>query len=254
MPRISESRYRGALEVLREAGDVDGPIPFPEPVLDALRRLVPCDVVTYHERLGSRAIVVWAGEPRGEMTPEVREARRRFWHADPLKPADGARLYSDFMSRKEFHRTDLYQELARPLGVEDMVRLWLDPHGAQGARLEFDRPDRRFQDSDRAVLDLLLPHLKQFRRNAVARRRPFSWPSNGAGLSPREREILELVAQGLTNAQVARTLWISPGTVRKHLENAYEKLNVHTRTGAVAALIASAQTHAGKVLPQPRSS
>ena len=31
-------------------------------------------------------------------------------------------------------------------------------------------------------------------------------------------------------------LWISPGTVRKHLENAYEKLDVHTRTGAVAAL------------------
>ena len=56
-------------------------------------------------------------------------------------------------------------------------------------------------------------------------------------MSPRERETLELVAQGLTNAQVARTLWISPGTVRKHLENAYEKLDVHTRTGAVAVLL-----------------
>jgi DNA-binding CsgD family transcriptional regulator len=69
-------------------------------------------------------------------------------------------------------------------------------------------------------------------------------------LSPREREILELVAQGLTNAQVARMLWISPGTVRKHLENAYEKLDVHTRTGAVAALFASAPTNAGKAFPQ----
>ena len=59
---------------------------------------------------------------------------------------------------------------------------------------------------------------------------------NGAeGLTPREREILELVAQGLTNAQIARMLWISLGTVRKHLENAYGKLEVHTRTAAVAA-------------------
>jgi hypothetical protein len=42
---------------------------------------------------------------------------------------------------------------------------------------------------------------------------------------------------------VARLLWISPGTVRKHLENAYDKLGVHTRTGAVAALVAlDAQT------------
>jgi hypothetical protein len=44
--------------------------------------------------------------------------------------------------------------VARPLGIEDMVRLWLDPHGAGSARLEFDRPDRRFRESDRAVLDL----------------------------------------------------------------------------------------------------
>src|SRR5438132_1297920 len=182
---------------------------------------------------------VTSAPPRGEMTRQIREASRRYWHADPLTPADGARLYSDFFSPAEFRRTGLYQELARPLGVEDMVRLWLDPRGAGGARLEFDRPDRRFRDSDRAVLDVLLPHLRQFRRSAVARRRSLSWPSNGAeGLTPREREILELVAQGLTNAQIARMLWISPGTVRKHLENAYGKLEVHTRTGAVAALSA----------------
>ena len=72
-------------------------------------------------------------------------------------------------------------------------------------------------------------------------------------MSPREREILELVAQGLTNAQVARMLWISPGTVRKHLENAYEKLDVHTRTGAVAALLTYAQGNTGNVFPQQTS-
>jgi DNA-binding CsgD family transcriptional regulator len=55
-------------------------------------------------------------------------------------------------------------------------------------------------------------------------------------LSPRQREILELVAAGKTNAEIATLLWISPGTVRKHLENAYDRLGVHTRTGAVAAM------------------
>jgi DNA-binding CsgD family transcriptional regulator len=52
-------------------------------------------------------------------------------------------------------------------------------------------------------------------------------------LTPREREILALVAQGQTNAEVAATLWISPATVAKHLENAYAKLGVATRTAAV---------------------
>jgi DNA-binding CsgD family transcriptional regulator len=48
----------------------------------------------------------------------------------------------------------------------------------------------------------------------------------------------EAERQGRTNAQVAWLLRISPETVRKHLENAYETLGVHTRTGAVAALFA----------------
>ena len=55
-------------------------------------------------------------------------------------------------------------------------------------------------------------------------------------LTPREREILELVADGDTNGQIADRLWISPATVRSHLENIYAKLGVHTRTAAVRAL------------------
>jgi DNA-binding CsgD family transcriptional regulator len=55
-------------------------------------------------------------------------------------------------------------------------------------------------------------------------------------LTAREREILDLVAEGRTNAEIAAALWISPGTVRRHLENMYAKLGVHTRTAAVARL------------------
>src|SRR5919204_475420 len=81
-----------------------------------------------------------------------------------------------------------------------------------------------------ADFDLLLPHLRQLRRTA-ARRHP------DLGLTAREREILELVAEGRTNAEIAAALWISPGTVRKHLENAYGKLGVHTRTAAAALVL-----------------
>jgi DNA-binding CsgD family transcriptional regulator len=54
------------------------------------------------------------------------------------------------------------------------------------------------------------------------------------GLTAREREILNLVADGATNTRIAATLGISPATVRKHLEHIYEKLHVSTRTAAVA--------------------
>jgi len=55
-----------------------------------------------------------------------------------------------------------------------------------------------------------------------------------ARLTPREREIMDLVAEGRTNAEIAERLWVSPATVRKHLENVYAKLGVHTRTAAAA--------------------
>ena len=46
--------------------------------------------------------------------------------------------------------------------------------------------------------------------------------------------MIALVADGLRNSEIAERLWVSPATVRKHLENIYDKLGVHTRTAAVA--------------------
>jgi DNA-binding CsgD family transcriptional regulator len=53
-------------------------------------------------------------------------------------------------------------------------------------------------------------------------------------LTAREREILDLVAEGRSNVEIAERLWVSPLTVRKHLENIFAKLGVHTRTAAAA--------------------
>ncbi len=53
-----------------------------------------------------------------------------------------------------------------------------------------------------------------------------------AGLTPREVEVLRLVAQGLTDAQVAEQLVISPRTVNNHLTSIYSKLQVSSRSAA----------------------
>ena len=49
-----------------------------------------------------------------------------------------------------------------------------------------------------------------------------------------KREILDHLAAGATNAQIANALGISPATARKHLEHTYEKLRVSNRTAAAA--------------------
>jgi DNA-binding NarL/FixJ family response regulator len=52
-------------------------------------------------------------------------------------------------------------------------------------------------------------------------------------LSEREREVLELMARGLSNGEIARKLFVSPKTVRNHASNVFTKLQVSDRSDAV---------------------
>jgi DNA-binding NarL/FixJ family response regulator len=59
-----------------------------------------------------------------------------------------------------------------------------------------------------------------------------SLEEDGASLTRREREVLRLVAQGMTNGQMAGQLWITEETVKFHLSNIYRKIEVKNRTQA----------------------
>jgi DNA-binding NarL/FixJ family response regulator len=59
------------------------------------------------------------------------------------------------------------------------------------------------------------------------------WPGRGEGLSDRESEILALITQGMSNADVARLTYLSPNTVKSYIRTIYRKLGVASRTQAV---------------------
>jgi DNA-binding CsgD family transcriptional regulator len=87
------------------------------------------------------------------------------------------------------------------------------------------------------VLDVLAPHLALIRQRHLRLASTVETATASALLGPREREILRLVALGITNREIAAVLFIAIGTVRKHLDNIYAKLGVRSRAQAVAVTV-----------------
>jgi DNA-binding CsgD family transcriptional regulator len=163
---------------------------------------------------------------------------QNYWHcrscSHPDRTGDLRSIVkiADFYSAREWHSTSC--GIYRPMGFEHDLMLTLPaipgsvPGPGRTMRLFFFRgPGPDFSERDRALLTLLRPHLHQACLDAERSRHPVPQ------LTPRHWDLLRLVAAGHTNAQIARRLGISEGTVRTHLENLYERLHVSSRTAAV---------------------
>jgi DNA-binding CsgD family transcriptional regulator len=125
--------------------------------------------------------------------------------------------------------------------LHEAIRLWQAveaPYACARARILLAQACSALGDHHAASLELdaaertltplnAVPDLERVERLRSAARMP-------GGLTPREAEILLRVADGSTNKQVAEALVISEKTVSRHLANIYLKLDVSTRTGAVA--------------------
>jgi DNA-binding CsgD family transcriptional regulator len=151
-------------------------------------------------------------------------------HAASVEPL----MISDVVLDARFRKSPFYASVMRPLGRERELKLWLPAPPGHARYFELERgPGPDFDERHRSFLSLLRPHLGRLR--ARWERRPHV-PS----LTERELDVLGLVAQGLTNRQISRLLFIAPATVRTHLEHIYDKLGVRSRAGAVSAAFRSA--------------
>jgi DNA-binding NarL/FixJ family response regulator len=78
------------------------------------------------------------------------------------------------------------------------------------------------------------PHIA---RQVLAMLSSAAVPSVEYGLTEREKQVLELMVDGLTRKDIAERLFVSPSTILTHSRNIYAKLHVHTRGGAVAKAV-----------------
>jgi DNA-binding CsgD family transcriptional regulator len=241
---VSIGDYERILAIVAESASGTAEEPLPVQALDMIRGLIPCDVVALidgypWDRVNRRT---WIS---GWVAPWSTEDRRivdRYRSQVPLGPSPatihGPVRISDAMSRSRYRRTDLYQLTGRSHGVEYSMDHWLPGRAGRMRGLTFDATIRDFSDRDRDVVEVLGRHLA-----TVIGRLDSTLPSAPPrrALTSRQAEILSFVAEGRTNRQIARALSISPLTVKKHLENVFGVMDVHSRAAAIASLYGRAR-------------
>lgn len=237
MEGVRSRDLRSVIEFVEQAWSLAGERPFSAATVAALGRLIPCDYVGYADidRVRRRELE-YVGSDGGDGSVDI------FWkivdehpicrHQQAYADFSATRL-SDVISRRSLVRTRVYADWFSPYEIGAELEVGISRSRARTRNFVLDRADGDFSARDRAVLDLVRPHLARIHETTQLRRAAAaSAPSDLDVLTTREAEILELVAYGLTNAAIAERMWISPGTVKKHLDNVYAKLGVANRTAA----------------------
>jgi len=227
------------LDFVETAWAAAGERPFTEETLAALAELIPADLVDYCDLDRVRRCdldyveVGQVPDDDWELFWRIADEHPLCHHQQAYADFSATRL-SDVISRRRLVNSRIYAEWFRPSGIEAELEMGIAPSRIRTRNFILDRAHGDFSDRDRAVLEAIRPHLcRIYEMTELRRAVGDAQPEERDRLTDREAEILELVADGLTNAGIAERLWISPGTVKKHLENVYAKLGVANRAAAV---------------------
>ncbi len=233
---LSAADIRAVLNGVMELLDLADPALLPAATLGLVTTLVGCESASHNtiDLVRGHAEIHTTG-----LEPDPESAAAFAAHAgeNPLVAHQHAtgdlspvRL-SDFITSRQFRRRPIYDLVYRGLGIESQLAFGVLGAPGQVVGIALNRGRHDFSERDAALLALLRPLLDQIRAGMaiVHPRRDLA-----ERLTPRQRQVLTLLAGGATNAQIAYELQISVKTVGKHLENVYEALGVANRTAAAA--------------------
>jgi DNA-binding CsgD family transcriptional regulator len=242
---VTEHDLRRLLAVIEE-GRRDHPTEgMPWAVLEGLAALVPCEEVSFPEAdlaHGHQMLCQWYRSGDRAITFGDDGLSAEFWeHLEQFAPCNypqrtgdltSAVRWSDFYTTTELHNTPLFTEYFAPGGWTHGLHLSFPTLPGHFRKISFwRRTEGEFTERDRLVVELLRPHLWETYIDAQRRRRHLPQ------LSAREWEVLRLAHEGYGNSEIARRLFISVATVRKHMEHIFDRTGVHTRTAAAALMI-----------------
>lgn len=237
---MDRGQIRALLDLHYDAACAENLEQFRLVVTAGIRSVVGADLASYTEvDLRTRTVIALL-DPQIDAGDQI-AAFGRLAHQNPLVTRTGraAETISDHLTSSRFHRLELYREVYRPLGAEDQLAINLLPADSPvQIGIALNRSRATFTAAHREALDLLRPVLiRAYARALEGQRRQTPLADQAlVTLTPRQREVLILVAQGATNQQIARELGLSRRTVENHLSAAYRRLDVSNRTAAATTV------------------
>lgn len=343
-PPLEESDAYAVLELVEAVSSTSTLGQYAEVAMHGMYDLITCVDASYNEMVPSQGKISWTAWPdQGVRMAEFAPVFSKLMHQNPLvrhfdETGDTrAMMWSDFLSTEQIQRTELYQEMFRPLGLTSQMAVTLPTPPGIVVGFAVNTDDEGFDERDRAIFNTLRPHLAHAYRSIQLRdrlatlegegwtgaladadgivsavtdnadrlqsdtgvslvegdplptelRRSFEsgineydasqpavisrstrlsdeadgvagWHVPGpvgphivivqtqvdaaarrlrdAGLTKRQIEVALQLAEGGTNAAIARRLGIAEGTLRKHLERVYRSLDVTDRATAIARI------------------
>jgi DNA-binding CsgD family transcriptional regulator len=251
---MDTAQLRRSLDIIGEAADAPTVEEFTRRVSEGLGRLIPAQGISFnewdyaehrlsgfHERAGYRPELDYLSELWPQCEWLVRMAPpERIWRVETM---------SDYVPLRALKRREVYDCVYRPIKIDHFMAITVAATTHRRAVLLLDRDTGEFTDDERALGQLLISPLARLYRSIRTRERLAARvgeleralrdvprrhrSADGAGeLTPRELEVLEHVAAGRTDREIATLLYVGVRTVQKHLEHVYEKLGVRTRTAA----------------------
>jgi DNA-binding CsgD family transcriptional regulator len=251
---VNDAKLRGSLGLVGEVADAPNVEEFTLRAADGLARLISAQGISFnewdfvehrlsdfHERSGYRSELDYLTELWPQCDWLVRQAPpERIWRVETM---------SDYTPLKALKRRDVYDCVYGPIKINHFMVITVTASKHRRGVLLLDRDRGEFTDDERALGQLLIPPLARLFRSIRARERLAARvcdleravretprrrasPDGVGELTPRALEVLEHVAAGRTDREIAVLLYLSLRTVQKHLQHAYEKLGVTTRTAA----------------------
>ncbi|MFD0692135.1 helix-turn-helix transcriptional regulator [Actinomadura fibrosa] len=204
-----------------------------------LGEAIGCDRICWTDiDLGVRSAELWSDPPVErwerqvylEVMAECPSVRYYRSHPGSFEPC----RVSDLLSEREWRSTRAYSEHYRPLGLFHQLSIGLPPRtAARGTGWYLNRSDTDFTDDHVALARALMPVLSLLNKVYAESVAPCAEACERAGLTPREVDVLVLLARGLTARQIAAGCRIGVRTVNKHLEHIYRKLGCNDRLQTV---------------------